>query len=408
MEENEPNKKITYLLLTFPKLSTTFIDREILALRRMGAAVKIVALLRPNGPLSAYQRDLQRETRYIYPARWTTMVAAHLHYLVSHPRRYFSTLFYLLTREHPTFLSHRRTLLHFFQGVDVTYALRREPGDHIHAHFLNQSATIALVAGRLLNIPYSVTVHASGELYANPFMVREKMAGAKFIATCTEYNRDYLSRLSENLFDQKLLVNYHCLDTDLFQRRHTLPQEPRVILSVGQLMERKGLIYLVRACRILKDCNARFTCRIVGEGPQRKALEDEIKRLGLSQEIELAGALPQEELIHQYEQSSIFTLPAVEAENGDRDGIPNVILEAMAMELPVVSTWHSGLPEVIRDQENGLLVPPRQPASLAEALLFLLKDTETARAIGLQGRRTVLDKFNPQRNIQKLVDAFMA
>lgn len=187
-----------------------------------------------------------------------------------------------------------------------------------------------------------------------------------------------------------------------------MPAGKTVILSVGQLMERKGYIYLIRACQILKTRSCDFCCRIVGEGPLRKELEEEIHRLGLDDEIELVGALPQEEVIQQYEQANIFALPAVLAESGDRDGIPNVILEAMAMELPVVSTWHSGIPEVIEDGKNGLLVPPGDPSALADALAELLTHREAAQQMGCEGRRTVVDRFDPQKNIQVLVDAFMA
>jgi glycosyltransferase involved in cell wall biosynthesis len=324
------------------------------------------------------------------------------------PKKYVSTLFSLVTRRHPTLFSYRRTLWHFNQGIYAAYVLRHNPGDHLHAHFLNQCATIAFIISRMLGIPYSVTVHASGDLYSSPFMIREKLAGAKFIATCTEYNRDYLTRLGKTLFDSKLIVHYHGLDPERYRRSSPMPSKQPVILSVGQLMERKGFIYLVRACQILKERGALFNCRIVGEGPLRGPLGKEIRRLGLEGQVELTGALPQEEIIRQYEEANLFTLPAVLAENGDRDGIPNVILEAMAMELPIVSTWHSGVPEVIQDGKNGLLVPPQDSARLADALQFLLSHREIARTLGLCGRQTVLEKFNPQTNIQKLLQAFLA
>lgn len=401
-------KKITYILLTFPKLTTTFVDREILALRGAGVEVQVYSLLRPNGPLSGYQKALQEKTIYLYPARLADMFAAHLYYAFRHPRRYFSTLFHLLTCPHPTLLSHRRTLRHFIQGIYTTYRLRHDPGDHIHAHFLNQSATIALIISRMLDIPYSVTVHASGELYSSPMIIREKLAEAKFIATCTSYNRDYLAELGKDVFDQKLLLNYHGLDLAQYSRRQAKPANTPVILSVGQLRERKGLIYLVRACGILSERGLEFCCRIVGEGPERELLECEIKRLGLAGQVVLTGALSQEELINHYEAANLFTLPTVQSGSGDRDGIPNVILEAMAMDLPVVSTWNSAIPEAIQDGKNGLLVPPRNSSALADALHLLLLNQPLAERLGAEGRRTVMERFNPQRNVQLLIDAFMA
>lgn len=401
-------KKITYLLLTFPKLTTTFVDREILALREKQIKVQVYSLFRPTGQLSEYQNELQEETTYLYPAHVSEQIYAHLYYALRHPRKYFSTLFHLLTSPHPTLLSHRRTLRHFVQGIYTTFRLRKDPGDHIHAHFLNQSATIALIVSRMLGIPYSVTVHASGEFFATPMMVREKLAEAKFIATCTQYNCNYLAEMGHDLFDQKLLVNYHGLDLSQFHRGQSKPSDRPVMLSVGQLRERKGLIYLVRACGILKERGLEFCCRIIGEGPEREQLEQEIQRLGLTDQVSLIGALPQEEVIHQYEAANLFVLPTVEASSGDRDGIPNVILEAMAMELPVVSTWNSAIPEVVQDKQNGLLVPPKDVTDLANALQTLIQDEQMANRMGKAGRITVKERFDPIRNAQQLVDAFMA
>lgn len=401
-------KRITYILLMFPKLTTTFIDREIFALQEMGVEVRVYSLRRPKGPLSGYQGGLQQEATYVYPAAVGSQLKAHLHFIFARPRQYFSTLFHLLSRPHPTFLSHRRTLLHFIQGIYVAYLLRDNPGDHIHAHFLNQAATVALIVSRMLGIPYSVTVHSSGEFYANPMMICEKLEGAKFIATCTQYNRDYLADLGKNLFEEKLMVNYHGVDVGQYSRQEAKPSEKPVILSVGQLRERKGMIYLVEACAILKQRGLDFVCRLIGEGPEREPLEAEIEQLGLTNQIELIGALPQEELIHQYEQADIFALPVVMAESGDRDGIPNVILEAMAMELPVVSTRNMAIPEVIRDGENGLLVPPKDPHSLADALHRLLTNKSYADRLGCEGRKTILKSFDPHRNVQDLFNAFMA
>lgn len=400
-------KNITYILLTFPKLTTTFVDREIQALKQQQIDVQIYSLFRPTGPLSEYQKELQQQTTYLYPAGTRKLIAAHLYYMIRKPWRYFSTFFHLLSRPHPTLLSHRRTFNHFLQGIYTTFRLRKNPGDHIHAHFLNQSATIALIISRMLDIPYSVTVHASGEFFATPMMVREKLADAKFIATCTKYNRDHLQEIGRDLFDGKLLVNYHGLDYERYQRNKEKPIYKPVIISVGQLRERKGMIYLVKACGLLRDRGLDFTCKIVGEGPDRVELEAEIEQLGIADRVKLLGALPQEEVLREYERANLFVLPAVQAESGDRDGIPNVILEAMAMELPVVSTWNSAIPEVIEDGVNGLLVPQKDETALAHAIERIITDRALADQFGSAGRRTVVDCFDPQQNIQQLIEAFL-
>ena len=405
--------RVVYLLLAYPKLTVTFVDREVMALRGMGVDVRVCAIeRRAEGLLSDYQKDLQQDVAYLFPARLPAHLAAHLRFAFTRPKRYFSTLFYLLTRPHPSLFSHRRTLNHFHQGVFAAHRLRKEGMDQVHAHFLNQSATVAMVVARLLGIPYSVTVHASGDLYSNPLMIPEKLADARFIATCTSYNRSYLLEKFGKELDSKVKVIYHGLDAKQYQNKSssvdlsTKPAGPPVILSVGQLRERKGFSYLIEACAWLKQHGANFKCNIIGEGPLQADLQAQIQRFGLGDQVTLCGPLAQEQVIGEYQHAAIFALPAVLSASGDRDGIPNVVLEAMAMELPVVSTWHSGLPEVIENGRNGLLVPPKDVEALAKALLRLLTQPSLCRRLGAAGRQTVLEKFDPERNARQLLQAF--
>lgn len=405
-DRSQRNLHVTYLLLAYPKLTITFVDREIMILRNLGVNVQICALEKRDGLLSGYQQALKNEVMYLFPASPWAKVKAHLRWLLHRPVRYLSTLIYLLTREHPTFPSHWRTLRHFNQGIYAADRLREQRTDHLHAHFLNQSATIALIASRMLDIPYSVTAHASGELFINPMMLREKMSQAKFVATCTRYNQEYIGVSQGEEIKRKVRVIYHGLDANLYRRRQ-MPNTARpMILSVGQLRERKGYRYLVEACGLLKQRGLDFECRIIGEGPERAPLESLIERLGLHNHVRLCGAMPQEEVIREYERASIFTLPAVLSKDGDRDGIPNVVLEAMSMEVPVVSTWHSGLPEVIEDGRNGLLVAPEDTEALARALSWLLNHPEQRVQLGHAGRETVQEKFDPERNARQLLTAF--
>jgi glycosyltransferase involved in cell wall biosynthesis len=299
------------------------------------------------------------------------------------------------------------TLLHFIEGVYAAWHLRSDPGQHLHAHFIDRAATVALVAGRLLGIPYSVTSHAS-DIYVGPVLLREKLAGAKFVATCTGYNRSYLAQYGSQLFDHKLLCIYHGLETDRYTRAQRPIGDQAVILTVGQLKERKGFAYLVEACQALKARGLDFECRIVGEGPLRPELEEQIRRLGLEGRVHLLGALPHEEVIEQYQQATVFALPAVLGSDGDRDGIPNVILEALSMELPVVSTRHSGVPEVVEDGIDGLLVEPADSQALAVALERLICDGEMRSALGSAGRKIVAERFDPETNTRRLLEAFAA
>jgi len=397
---------VAYIIVAYPSLTKTFVDREVATLREMGINIEIYSLWRSKGPLSPEQQQIEKEINTLFPLKFKTALKGHLRFILRKPVNYFSTLIYLLTRPHPTFRSHWRTLKHFHQGIYAASLLADKPIDHIHAHFLNQSATIALIASRLLNVNYSVTVHASSELFSRPMMIQEKLHRAKFVATCTDYNRKYLEVMSNNGLAGKLKVIYHGLDAQLYQRKQPPPSGKPVIIAVGQLRERKGFSYLIDACEILKRWGIEYECRIIGDGPLRPELERKIHQQNVEDTVTLCGALSQAAVREQYEEATIFTMPAVLGKDGDRDGIPNVILEAMAMELPVIATRHSGIPEVVKDQENGILVPPENSNALAAAIQKLIKDPALRIKFGKQGRKTILEQFDPWKNAQKLVEGF--
>jgi glycosyltransferase involved in cell wall biosynthesis len=185
-------------------------------------------------------------------------------------------------------------------------------------------------------------------------------------------------------------------------------RDPRLIISIGQLWERKGLRYLVEACGVLRDRGADFRCEIVGDGPLRAELEALIQELDLADRVLLTGPQPFPEVVRRYRRASVFVLPCIVTDEGDRDGIPNVILEAMASRLPVVSTAVSGIPEVIHDGETGLVVPQRDPAAIADAVQRLAADPGLAAAIGERANALVRAEFDPDRNVGRLLELFEA
>jgi len=281
----------------------------------------------------------------------------------------------------------------------------RHPSDHIHAHFVDRAALVALVAGRLLGVPFSATAHAN-DIYVDPVLLPEKMAQAKFVATCTRYNERHLRGLVAGASAPDIRCVYHGLDAGSYAPPAPGTRtEPR-LLAVGQLKEKKGLRYLLEACRILEDRGVGFECEVVGDGPLRGELESLVDRLGLGDRVRLVGSLPHEAVVARYRDAAILVLPCVIDANGDRDGIPNVILEAMAMELPVVSTRHSGIPEAVGDGTSGVLVEPRDAVALADALQGLLSDPGLRERLGRSGRRRVLETFDVNVNARALLEGF--
>ena len=229
-----PRLCLSYVLGTYPVPTTTFIDREILQLRRMGVDVRPVSIRRPERELSPQQRAIQRQVLYVLPASPGARAWSHLSFLVSRPRIYVRTLGELVARPHPDLRSRMRTVAHFGLGVHIARLIRdRCPTDHIHAHFVDRAALVALVAGRLLDRPFSATAHAS-DIYVSPVLLAEKMAGAKFIATCTRYNESHLLALPGTGSRRTVRCIYHGLDLREFHPKPlgTNANPPRIGTSL--------------------------------------------------------------------------------------------------------------------------------------------------------------------------------
>jgi glycosyltransferase involved in cell wall biosynthesis len=399
--------RLTYIIGTYPGLTTTFIDREITMLRRWGVDLQVLAIRRPppGAPLSQDQRALQHGVTYLLPIRWLILIASHLYFAARHPRRFFGTLAYLLTRPHPSLRARVMSAIHFGEGVYAAYLLRRRAFQELHAHFVDRAATVALVAGRLLGKPYSLSIHAGPDIFVTPVLLREKVLGARHVVTCTRYNKLHVERIAGQDLGWKISHVHHGLDLARYHPAPGASDAHPLILSVGQLAARKGFAQLIRACHSLRDRGYTFSCRIIGNGPQRAELARLIDELGLGECVVLCGALSHEEVIEHYRRAAMFVLACKRSEDGDRDGFPNVLAEAMAMQVPVVSTDVSAIPELIVDRQNGLLAPSESVAALADAMAALLDDPAMRARLAEQGRRTILERFDVERNVRQFAGA---
>lgn len=396
--------RLSYVVGTYPQLTTTFIDREIGALRAQGADIAIVSIRPPHGPLSPEQEPIRASVRYLLPAPAGDVVRAFGYWLVRRPLALLAEAGWLLTRPHHG-ASRMRSLAYVSAGVCAAYRLRDRRGVHVHAHFVDRAATVGAIAARLLGTTYSATAHAN-DIYRDPFMLAEKVERATFVATCTDYNRTHLAGEVRPSDASKVICLYHGLDLGRYRPAAGDRSDPPILLAVAQLKEKKGLRYLIDACARLRDAGVSVRCEIVGDGPLRPDLEAQIDGLGLGDSVILRGALPHDEVLGRYRAATAFVLPSVVAADGDRDGIPNVILEAMAMELPIISTPVSGIPEAVRDEETGVLVQPHDSAAIADAVTRLLADPERAAQLGRNGRSLVTERFDVSRNAERLLELF--
>jgi colanic acid/amylovoran biosynthesis glycosyltransferase len=400
---------IGYVAQVFPHLTMTFVYREVLALRAAGLDIQTFSTWKPKlSELSGEAKDLVKGTFYIFPLNdWLRFLLNHVWYLLTRPRRYLGALWFCLTREHKTLQNRLRTFYHFFEAVHLAKEVERRNIKHLHVHFALNATTMALVVSRLTDITFSFTAHAN-DIFANPILLPEKIRASRFIIAISKYNIRFLHNRvpAQETIRKTHLV--HCgIDVQKFSPLSHRPHNDRpIILAVGRLIEKKGYPYLIKACRILADQGYNFRCLIAGGGPQESLLKQMIAEHDLSDYVSLLGAVFQEHLRDYLGKADVFALPCVVGSDGDMDGIPNTLMEAMAMEIPTVSTTISGIPELIEDRKTGLLVPPQDEVSLAKAIATLLEDRELRSTLGKAGRAKVVEEFEIEKNANLLLGIF--
>ena len=265
-----------------------------------------------------------------------------------------------------------------------------------------------MLAGRLTGLPYSFTAHAKDIYHENvdTELLKEKIHGARFVITVSEYNRRHLAELAGEDLAGKIVRLYNGIDLNRFGTGSQARREPDLILAVGRLVEKKGFHHLVQACRLLQDWERPFKCVIAGEGQERTHLAQQISTLGLQDRVTLLGAQPQEKVIETMKRATVLVLPCVVSSTGDRDALPTVLLEAVAVGLPAISTSLSGIPEIIDHGKTGLLVPPDNPMLLAKAIVEVLGNPKLRERLAREGRSKAEEAFDIRKNVLVLKDLF--
>jgi len=408
MSDSDHQRTFAYIVKSWPRLSETFVLNEILSLEQRGVRIRIFSVKEPDpGPSHPKVAQVRAEVTYLalWP-HWKKALPANLRSFRRQPGRYLRVLLEATAKV----IRHRRfaALRHFFKAGHLVDILHRKPADHLHAHFASTPTLVAMFTHQLSGIPYTFTAHAK-DIYVNdPDMFRIKLERARAVVTCTEYNRSFLSKQFAPLCDRKVHCIYHGLDISEFNLSlsgKVNSGEP-VILSVARLIEKKGLADLIAAADILRHLGRSFRVEILGDGPLRRTLEAQVKRLGLGDRVKLLGAQAHDTVCLAYERASVFVLPCVIASNGDRDGIPNVLLEAMASGVPVVSTSVSGIPELVESGVDGLLVPPNNPARLAGAIDRLLASREFRESLARAARAKIGSSFSLDASAERLLAVF--
>jgi glycosyltransferase involved in cell wall biosynthesis len=285
---------------------------------------------------------------------------------------------------------------------------RRRDIDHLHAHFATASTTVARLAARFARIPYTMTAHAKDIFHESvrPEDLRRKLQDAAATVTISDYNLDYLHDNYGPAAEGVRRI-YNGLELERFPYKEPRGRVPEIV-AVGRLVEKKGFADLIEACSLLRDRGVEVRCQIVGIGEQEPELRAAIEHLGLGNRVELPGPRPQGDLIKAVRRAAVFAAPCLVGGDGNRDGLPTVLLEAMALGTPCVSTDVTGIPEVLRNGETGLMVPQRDPAALADAMERLLADPELRVRLAGRARRLVEAEFDVRRNAALLRETFEA
>lgn len=396
---------IAYLARNLPTFPETFVVREIVALRRLGLEIKAFSLYPSDAAVRHPEApDLVREVEVLIQPRNPLFWLAHLFLALRFPKRYFHCLYAYVLIADGTWQSRWHSLKYFMVAPFAAWHLRRAGIKHLHAHFANAATSVALMAATLAGISFSFTAHAF-DIFIDKLLMPAKLSAAAFVACISSYNVRFLREHYPEARKAHIVVVRNGLDTARFcPHPHPLGVPP-CIIAVGRLVETKGFHTLVEACALLRDQGIDCQCLIIGEGPEAGRLNHMIKDLDVADRVILKGKLPPDVTVSYYQQADILAMPSC-VRNQDADGIPTVLIEAMAMEIPVVGTRVSGIPELVLDGETGLLIAPDDAAALAAALARLLQDQNLARRLARAGRDLVVSQFNGENSARQLRDLF--
>jgi glycosyltransferase involved in cell wall biosynthesis len=394
---------VGYVLRKFPILSETFILNEILAVEARGLPIHIFSMAPTRDPrFHENLSKLRAPVSYIPGvSEFKTLIRYNAQAAKRNPRRYSRALFYVLSK------FKLGLVWRFLQAGYIAERARRLGLRSFHAHFASRPTTVALLASRISGIPYSFTAHAYDIYYtdSNSKVLARKLDDAEFVVTISDYNKAFLeSRF--NGATNKIVRIYNGIDLQTFAPNGEPPSTPFTIVSVARLVEKKGLSYLIEACRHLRDRGIEFRCLIIGKGRLRSHLDGLIKQWDLRKKVQLLGVCSQSEVLQRYREAHLFVLPCVIDDRGNRDGLPVSIVEALACGLPVITTSVTGIPEVVQDGHNGIIIPESEPVELADAIESVISDAQLYQHLQENSRASVVTNFDLTKSANSMHQLF--
>jgi len=399
--------KIAYMMSRFPKISETFILYEILEQERLGNSVEVYPLLREHQPVMHPEAERMVERAHFHPFISLPIIFANLYFILRRPMTYFKTLFEVLGGTVGSKNFFFGAMAYLPKSVRFAYEMKQQGIQHIHAHFCNHPALAALIIHRLTGIPFSFTAHGS-DLHKDKRMLDKKTAASAFAVAISNFNKGEMVKACGESRRDKIQIIRCGIDPEVFLPTHQKNGKRLFrIICVASFEEVKGHKYLVEACRLLRDARIGFVCDLIGDGPVAGQIAKQIAEADLKDKVIMHGSRKRQEVADMMRAADVKVLASVPTAEGKREGIPVVIMEAMASGLPVVSTQLSGIPELVDDGRTGILVQPGDAKALFLALQKFHKDPELRFKMGRAGREKVLREFNLRVNAAKLADLFL-
>lgn len=390
---------LAYLTSEYPARSHTFIRREIYELRKRGLKIDVVAIRRPQKATLLCEQDWidYDDTWPILPISFKKLIKSHIYSLIKTPKKYLSTFIASLGHRLPGLKNLIWSIFHFAEAIIVATELRKRGTKHIHVHFANASSTIGYLVSVFCNITFSMTLHGASDFgYPSVCLLGKKIPLCRFALCVSFFGLAQAYRTVENSHWSKLSI-YRCgvelNDIRLVKRTKS---KNKKIVNVGRLSSEKGQIGLLKAFLYVKQKLNNAELILVGDGPDREKICEFIEYYRIGDSVTLTGAVPEKDVFDIIGKADIFALSSL------MEGIPLVLMESMALSVPVVAPRVAGIPELVDDKVNGLLYTPANWTELSEQIIRLAKDERLAGILGANGRKVVENGFNIAKSIDPL------
>ena len=398
------NSKLAYLTSQYPAASHTFIRREIAALRELGWTIDTFSVRPPGSDETRSDADRSEfdRTFYILEQPTVAFIGAHLATLMRRPGKYLKTFGLALGHRQPGARGLFLACAHFAESVLLSRELERREVRHLHNHFANSAATVGLLASKLLGIGWSFTMHGISETdYPAGLMLGRKIEEADFVACVSWFGRAQGMRLVSPSQWNKMHVVRCGIPLDKVPTPNPVSSAGKTIVCVGRLSPEKGQAGLLEVFASVRTKHPEASLVLAGDGPDRSNLEETAKELGIEEAVKLVGRMTEEEALAEIARSDLLVLPSF------MEGLPIVLMEAMAIGVPVVASRVAGIPELVDDGKTGLLFTPSNWEELGDCMDRLLSDDKLCAAITEQAKARVREEFDGRKSAAKLAEILL-